>query len=303
MATVIPAYGLYGEEYNSEQANFFNLERLPQRSSVHNWKIPPHIHKSFLQLIFIHQGSAEVYLNNTKNCVEAPSILLIPAGTVHSLQYSKDVDGPSITVSQNSIEIIARALMPNLIQIVYRPQIFSIPTSLVADSIMDTYLRIEKELKSDEYGSFYICVSLFATILIELTRMHMHATQSMDLPAISRKALLINKFLSLIYERDKVHASVKVYADEIGVTPGHLSRLCREVLGVPAIQVINNRVIQDAQKELIHTAQSIKQIADVLGFADEAYFMRFFKKHIGLSPTQFRELAVKESRSKNDISF
>ncbi|RLM22192.1 helix-turn-helix domain-containing protein [Brenneria goodwinii] len=58
--------------------------------------------------------------------------------------------------------------------------------------------------------------------------------------------------------------------------------------------VINMRVIQEAQRELVYTAQTIKQLAASLGFNDEAYFTRFFHKHTGVSPKQFRELAVQQ---------
>ncbi|WJV52373.1 helix-turn-helix domain-containing protein [Prodigiosinella aquatilis] len=48
------------------------------------------------------------------------------------------------------------------------------------------------------------------------------------------------------------------------------------------------------QRELVYTAKTIKQLAAALGFNDEAYFTRFFHKHVGVSPTQFRELAVRK---------
>ncbi len=65
--------------------------------------------------------------------------------------------------------------------------------------------------------------------------------------------------------------------------------------------VINRRVIQEAQRELVYTAKTIKQLAAVLGFNDEAYFTRFFHKHVGVSPTQFRELAVKQMASAEAV--
>jgi len=59
-----------------------------------------------------------------------------------------------------------------------------------------------------------------------------------------------------------------------------------------SIDVINDRVLHEAQRDLIYTVSSIKQIAASLGFEDEAYFGRFFRKHTGLSPQAYRMQAL-----------
>jgi AraC family transcriptional activator of pobA len=57
------------------------------------------------------------------------------------------------------------------------------------------------------------------------------------------------------------------------------------------LDAINARVLHEAQRELVYSSLSIKQIAAAIGFDDEAYFGRFFKKHTGQRPTEFREAA------------
>ena len=79
-----------------------------------------------------------------------------------------------------------------------------------------------------------------------------------------------------------------VPTNQVGVTVGQLSRLCREVLGKSSLQVINDRLIQEAQRELVYTALPIKQLASELGFEDDAYFSRFFRKHMGMTPKAYR---------------
>jgi AraC family transcriptional activator of pobA len=78
------------------------------------------------------------------------------------------------------------------------------------------------------------------------------------------------------------------YAREIGVTPGQLGRLCRELLGMSPLDAINARVLAEAQRSLVYSTLSIKQVAAELGFDDEAYFGRFFKKQAGAQPTAYR---------------
>jgi AraC family transcriptional regulator, transcriptional activator of pobA len=55
--------------------------------------------------------------------------------------------------------------------------------------------------------------------------------------------------------------------------------------------VINARVVHEAERELVYSILGIKQIAGLLGFSDDAYFGRFFRKQTGRTPTEFREAA------------
>ena len=85
-----------------------------------------------------------------------------------------------------------------------------------------------------------------------------------------------------------VTVPLQAYAEHLGITPGQLTRLCREVLGHSSLEVINARIVHEAQRELVYTRSSIKQVADHLGFVDEAYFTRFFRKHTSQTPREFR---------------
>jgi AraC family transcriptional activator of pobA len=108
----------------------------------------------------------------------------------------------------------------------------------------------------------------------------------------SRKSAQIEKFRNMVDENFKKHLSITDYASQLGITPGQLSRLCREVLGVSSLDIVNARIIHEAQRVLVYTGNSIKQMAYALGFADETYFCRFFRKHTGLSPREFRAKAM-----------
>jgi AraC family transcriptional activator of pobA len=53
---------------------------------------------------------------------------------------------------------------------------------------------------------------------------------------------------------------------------------------------------------LVYTSISIKQLANELGFDDDAYFTRFFRKHTGVSPKVFRANYLKKIRSEGAVS-
>jgi AraC family transcriptional activator of pobA len=92
-------------------------------------------------------------------------------------------------------------------------------------------------------------------------------------------------------ERFRLHEPLHTHAAALGITVGQLSRLCRQVLGRSALAVVNQRLLHEAERELAYSTLSIKQLAASLGFEDESYFGRFFRRHAGLTPTQFRQQA------------
>lgn len=51
---------------------------------------------------------------------------------------------------------------------------------------------------------------------------------------------------------------------------------------------MHQRIVLEAKRDLIYTSLTINQLADSLGFADPAYFSRFFRRMTGLSPRDFR---------------
>lgn len=79
------------------------------------------------------------------------------------------------------------------------------------------------------------------------------------------------------------------YAERLHVTPKALGRLVREHLGTTPTDLIRNRILIHAKWQLLHTLRPVKEIARELGFADELYFSRLFRKGTGHSPTFFRE--------------
>jgi AraC-like DNA-binding protein len=100
---------------------------------------------------------------------------------------------------------------------------------------------------------------------------------------------LAEAFTSLV-ERDFRHAEgVQHYAALLGVTPTHLSRVCRKVAGRPALDILTDRRHFEARRLLRDTNLQIAEIARQSGFSSAAYFTRAFRARSGLSPSEFRE--------------
>ena len=292
MPKSIPNYDLYGDVALPGWSNSFNFEWIPERSAPYNWEIQPHVHEAFLQLLYLSEGSVQAQFNTAQHAVKAPCILLVPARTVHGFHFSRDVQGPVITVTQKPLESLAGMVMSELLPLMRTPTVLPLEDATRhADALMPLFLAIEREYRTHAMGQVAAGMSLMTALLVQIARIH-NSQQTATPTITSRKAAQIERFRALVDDRYRERLTVDACAQELGVTPGQLTRLCQDVLGLSALQVINARIVHEAQRDLVYTSTTIKQLATSLGFEDEAYFSRFFRKQTGQTPREFRAGAL-----------
>lgn len=105
----------------------------------------------------------------------------------------------------------------------------------------------------------------------------------------SRKAYHMKKFIRLLGEHCKYERSVSFYADKLFVTPKHLSSIVKEVSGKSAGEWIDEYVIMEAKTLLKLSETSVQEIAYNLNFPNPSFFGRYFKKHTGVTPGDYKK--------------
>ncbi len=101
--------------------------------------------------------------------------------------------------------------------------------------------------------------------------------------------MALNELKQLIEKRFCTHHAPADYADLLHLAPKSLAKLVKTHLDKTLTELIRERLVKEAKWELLHTLKPVKQVAAELGFADELYFSRLFKRATGCSPTFFRE--------------
>jgi AraC-like DNA-binding protein len=102
---------------------------------------------------------------------------------------------------------------------------------------------------------------------------------------------LVRRFTEAVEAQLYTGQGVQDYAEALGVTPTHLSRVCRETCGRSASEILADRVTFEARRLLAETTLPVKEVAQVLGYGSAAYFTRAFQNRTGQTPTQFRGAA------------
>lgn len=103
---------------------------------------------------------------------------------------------------------------------------------------------------------------------------------------VNKNAAKFQKLLETHYKNEK---ELSFYSDKLSITNNTLSKAVKKEFNKTPTRLINERIILESKKLLHLTYRSVKEIASELGFTDEFYFSRYFKKSVGCSPKNYRK--------------
>lgn len=165
----------------------------------------------------------------------------------------------------------------------------------------DLFARIRRE--QEEHGKAYTEVSLaYLKVVLILSARAKVAGDATCATSAAERHPIVGPLRELIEERYRAWHAPAEYARALHMTAKTLGRIVRETLGLTLSELIRRRILTHAKWQLLHTLRPVKEIAGELGFADELYFSRLFKKATGVSPTYFREFET-EIRGGSNLSM
>ena len=100
----IPTYALYGETEADARHDWLHWETIQVRSRQHDYRIDPHRHEQFFQLLHLTAGRADMELDGDVFTLRPETIAVVPAGVVHGYAFSADVRGLVVTLMQQDME-------------------------------------------------------------------------------------------------------------------------------------------------------------------------------------------------------
>lgn len=149
-----------------------------------------------------------------------------------------------------------------------------------------TELILKEFLLMKENSKEIIC--LFLKIMVMMYRRK--AFLNGRFVIADRKKQLLHEFRKLVNNRYHELKTPKEYASRLNISPNYLNAMCKEVFNKTVSELIQERLILEAKRLLAHTGLNVAEISDKLGFKDNSYFGRYFKKAVGLSPERYRRI-------------
>ncbi|WP_406696577.1 helix-turn-helix domain-containing protein [Singulisphaera sp. Ch08] len=155
--------------------------------------------------------------------------------------------------------------------------------------VADLLSQIRGELDEGGLAQSELLLSYLKVLLIRATRLKREQQGEMTGPTRDRIPPVLESLRQLIEVNYRQFHAPADYARLLDADPKGLGKVVKAHLHKTLTELIRERILKHAKWELLHTLKPVKQIAHELGYADELYFSRLFKRATGHSPLFFRE--------------
>ena len=275
--------GLYGDLNYRSDGNYIFLELIETRSKGFDWVIKPHIHAHLYQIFCIESGKITLDSSAQSQPLKTPCILVIPPNTLHGLNYSADVKGNILTISDTVFDDLFPSSASLSFEFETLKYVALIPNSFKKFNLLIN--EFNEELFTNKLGKKVMLNSLLQQIFISIHRMIVISTN--DIYGDTNITLhYYRRFIQLVKTADK--KSIPDFAKELDITAVHLNRICNQICSKSALFIVQEYLMEQAKNYLSHTSLTIAEIAYLLNFEYPNYFARLFKKLNGVSPKEYR---------------
>lgn len=150
--------------------------------------------------------------------------------------------------------------------------------------------QMKSEMQNPELAQYEFLISLMKIFLISASRSKMQQQPQNIQSGEGTKEPFILQNLKIAIEKDfKSKHTPKEYANLLNISPNALAKITKTHFNKTLTNLITERIVIEAKRELYLTDKTIKEVAYELGYDDEYYFSRFFKKNVSISPQMYRE--------------
>lgn len=282
--------------FSSEQ---LNPNKQPQLAAVylidedHNNKYSRllHSHRGELELYYAFRGEGHYIIDGRPYAIKKGDMILCNAGILHGDDHTKDRSLCSYCCALTNVSF--QGLPDNWITDSNADPVIS--CGAFADKIgalMELIYMLSLDM--DHLGS--VCNS-FATSLLLLTRQLVLSKERNEIRRPQTEQDIITKkiqnYLDIHYRQKLTLESI---ANALNLNPSYISHIYKQEMGISPIQYVLHRKFGEAQGLLMDTELSVNEISDLLGFANTAHFNAMFKKHVGITPGQYRK-SIKKMNS------
>jgi AraC family 4-hydroxyphenylacetate 3-monooxygenase operon regulatory protein len=279
--------------YEDEEVHYEALEKL---AAFFGRNMPAHRHDRVFQVHLIESGEVRLHLDDQFYHARAPLFFLTPPSHTHAFIISDDAAGHVLSVRQQLIWRLFDSDPSNLLK-----QALSVPMCVELDTaagagheqaqqLLTVFAQLREEFRRQDIGRELNLLALARLAFVGMARVSAQPMPSKTLRQHDVQAF--HNFNQLIEAHFRQHWPLDQYAGALNLTETRLNDICRRVADVPSKRLVHERLLQEAKRQLLFSAQPVSEIAYDLGFKDVSYFSRFFRQHTELAPGEWRRAGV-----------
>jgi AraC-like DNA-binding protein len=241
------------------------------------------------EMIFICEGSGHVAIGKDRYPIKKGMLFYIPPGMQLTLEPNPQKPEHFLKVhfsgSQMVLDPDGKWKFQGNIQALHQP---------VAQKIAD-YAPVEKlfeelvDIWNGKGPSYeFIAGTILRQLFIQISLYNNRQSRNHSV------SLKIDRMIEYMRQNIDRQITLEELSGVAGLSTFYLSRAFKEATGYPVILYFNKMKIEKAKELLIEGNKKVKEVAYELGYSNEFYFSRMFKKIEGLSPREFYSKNVYE---------
>lgn len=230
----------------------------------------------FNTIVYVMDGKVVYTINNKRLTVEKGEFLYIPSQVERSWMNHPEGPHKKYTVIfswENDFTEIPPFFNKETI-FKFKPRNTSYYEQRLA------FLNVQWLGKRNLYEELSCNITFELILLISQERLEWHTS-----PVKERTARKIQEYILNNYRRT---ITIEELAEVGDITPNYVTVLFKEVIGITPIQYIHQTRVNAALNLLTTTEMTVREVAEYLGYSDQAHFSRIFKKWMGTAPTNIK---------------
>ena len=271
---------------------FFNIRRIDMSYQDYD-ESSPHQHQ-FYQFLFFEEGSGIHTIDDVSFEVKPKSLHFISPNHVHDLQLDSQTKG-FVCMFKEEFFFAHNESKKFLEEVTLFSNWNRNP---VMEILGGDFIELRSILSSIKFEFDQKKIRKNEIILMQLKVFLMKSSRLsgsfLDAKNSKRREIVLD-FLGLVDESYNKNMPVKYYSEKMNITSTYLNRLINQMYGKSVSDFINERVTLEAKRIIRLSQKPVKEISFELGFEDPSYFSRFFKKHVHLTPNQYRKMLKSQS--------
>lgn len=288
------SYLQYDLPTDQAQTSFFDISDISAIQKMHPEALKEmHCH-NFYSIFWFNSGEGTHIVDFDEYEIEQGTVFFLSPKPIHTYRNLSNVDGIAMCFPEDFLLKIDKELQGRIKTKMFYPAngFAHCKISEAAKEKMMPIVKLMQEASALQYEDKSLQASYFASLLslllIDMIRLGEWGDSSFS--SVSSDSFQVYaKFVQMVEDNYIEHHAVKDYIEKLGVSQTTLNLYTQQYAKTTPLKIINNRIILEAKRLLCYSTTRTKQIAFYLGFKDDSYFVKLFKRNVGMSPVEFRQ--------------
>lgn len=291
LVTISEIKKIYPGSFIDDDLLLFNeVSDLPKRDS------PFRLASLFVAVCL--KGTVHYVVDTLERTVKAGDLIIISSGQVINEYWtSDDCEGMALTISEDFFrEVVSGVHELSTLFLFSR----SHPVFYLRDRQVENvkhYFDLIKNRVDDPNQHFrrHVAGNLMRALIYEVSNIIWELHENGEV-IHSRSEKIFTDFIRLVEQRFRDERRVGWYASQLCISPKYLSEIVRQVSRRTPNEWIDSYVIMEMRVQLKNTSKSIKELTKELHFPNQSFLGKYFKEHVGISPSDYRRREVQTVR-------